>query len=335
MATRVKKWCFTLNNPVVGVPYYDILVRDVRLFRFVYGVEVGASGTRHLQGYIEFKLPVRFTVVQQLLHAHWEPAKGSSAQNFQYCTKDKKFESHGIWLSELNIIKNGKLSTKGVSYATLVSDLLSDNRANAQLSDKYIRNKRNIDEIVSSIRELRVRHTRYVELLKCSVSEWQSECIVHLSCQNRRQICWYVDSVGNQGKTFLAHLLYYCYQYDLFDGITSARDLCMMISDHPVGFVIDVTRSDASHFSYQTLEMLKNGYVMTGKYMGTRRLFCPVPVIVFANFEPDTSKLSLDRWCIHRLDHEVQTPKYPLPPSPRPPPSLPTSEDSSSISVNV
>ncbi len=323
--TRVKKWCFTLNNPVLSVPYYTTL-QDDRCLRFVYGVETGRAGTRHLQGYIEFNNPVRFTVVQQLLSAHWESAKGSAAQNYKYCIKDGSFDVYGDWKREIEQLKNGLVSREKFSYQSLIDDLLSDSRANAILRGEYIRNKRNIDDIVSSIRELRVRHLRYVELFQCFVSEWQSTALVHLIEQNKRQICWYVDTEGNQGKTFLAHLLYFCYQYDLFDGITCARDLCMLISDLPVGFVFDVTRSDASHFSYQTLEMVKNGYVMTGKYQGIKRLFKPVPVIVFANFEPDTTKLSADRWCIHHLDHEVQTPRYPLPKAPRQPPSLPKEE---------
>ncbi len=323
MATRVKRWCFTLNNPVLGYLYYERLVKDVRLHRFIFGYECGQSGTHHLQGYVEFHNPVRFTVVQVLLPAHWESAKGTASQNYRYCAKERNIQVYGNWTVESTALRNGTVSKKGICYATLVADLLSDERSNAVLRGEYIRNKRNIDDIVSSVRELRVRHDRFVELFQCFVSQWQSTCLVHVHQQNRRQICWYVDPSGNKGKTFLAHLLYYCYQFDLFDGVTSARDICLMISDAPRGFVIDVTRSDAAHFSYQTLEMLKNGYVMTGKYQGIKRLFKPVPVIVFSNFEPDVSKLSADRWCLHHIDNEVQEALHPLPQAPIAPPPLP------------
>ncbi len=322
VSTRVKKWCFTLNNPVLCVDYYNLLVKDGRCLRFVYGYEQASTGTKHLQGYIEFKSPVRFTVVQKLLSAHWESAKGSSAQNFRYCSKEQRHSVYGDWTAEIRACKNGTVSRTKFCYRTLVFDLLSDSRANAMLGSEYIRNKRNIDEIVSSVRELRVRHDRFVELRQSRVSNWQSECIVHTFDQCNRKVCWYVDTDGNKGKSYLAHLFYYVYQFDLFDGVTSARDICFLISDTPCGFVIDVTRSDASHFSYQTLEMLKNGYVMTGKYQGIRRLFKPKPVIVFSNFAPDTSKLSADRWCIHHLTNE-ETTYHPLPRPPLSPPALP------------
>lgn len=324
MGTRVKKWCFTVNNPLFCVDYYTTLSKDVRCLRFIFGVETGQRGTRHLQGYIEFKNPVRFTVVREVLSAHWEPAKGSSHQNFRYCSKDGEYQLFGNWDAEIKSCRNGSSSREKICYAGLVSELLSDSRSNAMVRPEYIRNKRNIDEIVSSVRELRVRHARYVELCQSRVSEWQHQCLIHINSQNRRKICWYYDTEGNKGKTFLAHLFYFIYQFDLFDGITSARDIALMISDDPRGFVIDVTRSNEAHFSYNTLEALKNGFVMTGKYQGIKRIFLPKPVIVFANFMPDTSKLSEDRWCIHSLNDVSSTPSllHPLPVAPTPPPPL-------------
>ena len=98
----------------------------------------------------------------------------------------------------------------------------------------------------------------------------------------------------------------------------------MLISDFPCGFVFDVTRSDSKMFSYNTLEMVKNGFIMSGKYSGIRRTIMPCPVIVFANFEPDASSLSADRWCIHNVVQEAslssQEADLPLPFPPRPPP---------------
>lgn len=98
-----------------------------------------------------------------------------------------------------------------------------------------------------------------------------------------------------------------------------------MLSRDPRGIVFDVTRSDSKMFSYNTLERCKDGRVQTGKYQGYIKEFEIVPVIVFANFEPDTSQLSEDRWHIKRIDKnalqtisEEETTKlhqeYPIPP---------------------
>jgi len=46
---------------------------------------------------------------------------------------------------------------------------------------------------------------------------------------------------------------------------------------------------------------LKDGVVFSGKYEGGARLFPPPHVIIFANFLPDFTKLSADRWVIRTL----------------------------------
>ena len=136
---------------------------------------------------------------------------------------------------------------------------------------------------------------------------WQADCLKHLFHQPQRKICWYLDEFGGVGESFLAHLLYFAYQFELFDGITCARDITSLISDFPRGFVFDVTRSDNRHFSHNTLEMVKTGFIMTGKYMGIRRTYSPVPVIVFANFSPEEAAFSADRLCIHHVEASSQS----------------------------
>lgn len=55
------------------------------------------TGTPHLQGYCIFKKPMLLTGVTKLLaRAHWDVAKGSAEQNFNYCSKDGSFVEHGI-----------------------------------------------------------------------------------------------------------------------------------------------------------------------------------------------------------------------------------------------
>lgn len=85
-----RRWCFTLNN-------YDerdetVIQTDVKFLYVVYGREVGASGTPHLQGYIHVKQPVRLSALRvEYPRAHWERAKGSETQNRAYCTKAGDF----------------------------------------------------------------------------------------------------------------------------------------------------------------------------------------------------------------------------------------------------
>jgi len=88
---QAKRWCFTLNNPQIDEGI------DVDLVEYmVVGEEYGEEETRHFQGYVVWKEQKRFTAVQKILpRAHWEIAKGSGWANFQYCSKDGKFQEHG------------------------------------------------------------------------------------------------------------------------------------------------------------------------------------------------------------------------------------------------
>ena len=44
----------------------------------IYGRETGANGTKHFQGYVQFKNRHRFEALKKLVpKAHWEKAKGS------------------------------------------------------------------------------------------------------------------------------------------------------------------------------------------------------------------------------------------------------------------
>ena len=55
----------------------------------IIGSEVGASGTPHLQGYIEFKEKMRPIGVFGIRELHWELARGSKIENIIYCSKEK------------------------------------------------------------------------------------------------------------------------------------------------------------------------------------------------------------------------------------------------------
>lgn len=62
-----------------------------------FGVEVGVSGTSHLQGFVQYNSAVSFNVVRKFLPgAHLERSKGSPWSNREYCMKDDKFYEFGV-----------------------------------------------------------------------------------------------------------------------------------------------------------------------------------------------------------------------------------------------
>lgn len=88
--SRFRNYVFTMNN------YPDTkLVDEVMCKYVVYGKEVGASGTRHLQGFISFKEGKTESAVRKLLPGcHVEIAK-TVEEAIEYCKKEGDFTERG------------------------------------------------------------------------------------------------------------------------------------------------------------------------------------------------------------------------------------------------
>lgn len=120
--SQSKNWCFTLNN---YQPDDCLILEGVDCKFIIYGKEVGASMTPHLQGYVVFNTNKRLVAVKKILAgAHWEVAHGTSAQNIAYCSKDGDVTTRGVipkskeeigadersrWLKIVEHAKNGTL----------------------------------------------------------------------------------------------------------------------------------------------------------------------------------------------------------------------------------
>lgn len=93
MASRSRGWCFTVNNFSEENVF---AINECECKYLVYGREVGAGGTPHLQGYVEFAHPQRLAGLKKILaEAHWEPRRGTPEQAAKYCKKDGQFEEKG------------------------------------------------------------------------------------------------------------------------------------------------------------------------------------------------------------------------------------------------
>jgi len=88
---------FTLNNyDDVAIEHLRSVLKSDKIKYAVFGYEVGESGTPHLQGYVSFIKTQRFKALCKAVPlAHWEKAKGNEDQNYDYCTKEGKFEEFG------------------------------------------------------------------------------------------------------------------------------------------------------------------------------------------------------------------------------------------------
>lgn len=81
-----KHWCFTLNNPEeADIAYWRDRETDGSI-KWVVQLEVGESGTPHLQGYVGFSVKVRPLSVINNPRYHWSVCKKVNA-SILYCQK--------------------------------------------------------------------------------------------------------------------------------------------------------------------------------------------------------------------------------------------------------
>jgi len=181
--------------------------------------------------------------------------------------------------------------------------------------------KHSVKEGVYDIKELRELHSevcaRYPRFVKEYVGDnkpkvcvpvyplrpWQAELHgVLVLPPNDREICFVVDVVGNQGKTWFSR--YYTDLHDNAQIIVPGKkaDMAFIVDDNCRVFFLDAPRAKQAEFvQYDFLEELKNGMVFSPKYESTIKKFKTPHVVVMMNEEPDMTKLSADRYNIIRL----------------------------------
>lgn len=120
-----RSYCFTINN------YENDIKEKIALWKCRYvigGYEIGESGTKHIQGYIEFKETHRISALKKIHDkAHWEKRRGTRDEARNYCMKDNDFFEFGSWenggqgkRNDLNDLvtklKNGEINVKTICY---------------------------------------------------------------------------------------------------------------------------------------------------------------------------------------------------------------------------
>lgn len=136
--------------------------------------------------------------------------------------------------------------------------------------------------------------------------EWQAKVLAEVKLPpDNRTVNWYVDEAGGKGKTSLCKHLCMNYnallvggkandiKYGIVEWIKTKGDLEIV--------VINITRSMEQYISYEAIESVKDGIFFSGKYESGMCIFNSPHVYVFANFEPDYTKLTEDRWNIVHL----------------------------------
>lgn len=135
--------------------------------------------------------------------------------------------------------------------------------------------------------------------------DWQSSLLQEFGgVPDMRSIIWYTDTEGGCGKTALCRYLVANTPNVLFVSSGAAKDILYQVIKNkwdPHIVIFNLPRTSEAAMSYTAIEQLKDGLLFCGKYEGGIKLFPPPHVVIFANFLPDLTKLSQDRWVVRTL----------------------------------
>lgn len=129
-----------------------------------------------------------------------------------------------------------------------------------------------------------------------------------------RKIHWFYEDIGNVGKSQFTKYLVNKYDAIFIDEGKKAdlmnHTLTAYQNDNDLSlFIIDIPRDNFNKVSYKSLEAIKNGMIYSPKYEGGQCLFNSPHIIIFCNYPPETSKLSLDRWDIREIQKDYSSKK--------------------------
>ncbi len=113
-----------------------------------------------------------------------------------------------------------------------------------------------------------------------------------------RTIYWIWEDMGNTGKTSLTKKTVVELDRVLLarSGASDTASRIIKGIMPPKVVIFDFARTQESYVGYTTVEEVKNGMAVSNKYEGGQVAFNNPHVVCFANFPPDMSKLSADRW---------------------------------------
>lgn len=164
-------------------------------------------------------------------------------------------------------------------------------------------------QAVGRFRNIHQQHVRLADLAPyVPLPGWQSELVEELKGPvHSRNIMWYTCPAGNAGKSFLANHYEPARSFVVSGGKHDDIIFAFSQKTDVQNVFFDYGRSQEVTFPYQLLEKFKDGRMTVAKYQSADFMFKVPHVIIFANFPPDLTKLSLDRWVLRNTTPFIVT----------------------------
>lgn len=149
---------------------------------------------------------------------------------------------------------------------------------------------------------------------------WQQLIVEELRTKpDSRKIIWMWEPTGNVGKTALAKYICSTFRALYLNG--KGSDAKYAVSQYVKDKTLEVVvfgypRTAEDYVSYASIEEIKDGIFFSNKYEAGMCMYDTPHVLVLANFEPDYSRMSADRWDVRQIAGPTH---YLLPGSDAPP----------------
>lgn len=162
------------------------------------GLEIGESGTPHMQGFVHCGIPPKDGGLQfwrahlkmpNINKAHFENAKGTDEQNQKYCSKE------GVYMEWGEPTENQSIFKKIMDTAKVSIEEAMEIDPEAGL--KYV------NQIVTIWNMFNTNGSIMNKTLP-ELRPWQKRALEKLENQSSRQILFVVDIEGGKGKSVLA-----------------------------------------------------------------------------------------------------------------------------------
>lgn len=189
---------------------------------------------------------------------------------------------------------------------------MSDNAVQARI-DKRLKQKAKDKEAEEAKDKLEFKG----EKMDLPLLAWQQAVAEWAGTETHdREIVWIYDLVGGCGKDFMTKWLVW-HKGAGFVRYGSTKHCLNVVANNPKDlWVVNLTRTKPQDYDsnevYATIESIKDGFFFVPHYEGKMVMQKIPKVVVFANFAPDQSMLSKDRWNIVQLSEKD---KAALPPA--------------------
>lgn len=304
---RARNWCVTINS----THELPSKLNESKIKFYVFGKERGGkTGRAHLQGYVEFKNAVSMAQAKTIIgdeRAHLEPRQGSQQQAIEYCYKE-----------DANPYTYGERKKGGAESVSNARDMKAE-YMDAELEQliALIRGGADMRMLIWNYPALYYKYESWIRAAMADLAaqkterelavwaddiklnEKQQYMMQQLESQNDRQIDWICGYDGGDGKSTMTKYLLATRPNDVMR-FTNAKtaDIAQAYEGQSIVF-FDLSRTVEGKVNYGAIEDLKNGMLFAAKYKSKAKIYVrPPKVMILANFEPEKSAMSADRWRI-------------------------------------